>query len=242
MADDTETEAETSTTTTTSRRRDHGAGAIDLSALIAERDKYRDELASARSRIRELNNESATHRINAERLGKLADERAAALEAARAEAQVAAEKARNEAKEAIEAAKRDSEARIEKQREEIAHKLSEAQNAAAERERVLAEREQAARGRVTQSDLRLAAKDAGMVDLDALKLLDAAALKIGEDGGVTNAAEAMAALKAAKPWAFGQVSTSTNASPPATNAGAPKNYNDMTDAEKADWKRANGLR
>ena len=81
-----------------------------------------------------------------------------------------------------------------------------------------------------------------MGDLDGLKLLDPGALKVADDGTVTNAAEAMSALKQAKPWAFGQISTSTGALPPPAETGKPKRFDEMSAAEQAEWKRSNGLR
>ena len=70
--------------------------ALDLGAIIRERDTFRDELERAKARIKELNGESAGRRLNEERLGKIADERAAALEAARADAEKALQAARDE--------------------------------------------------------------------------------------------------------------------------------------------------
>lgn len=196
----------------------------DLSALVSERDKLRDELGGAKARIKELNGESAGHRLNAERLGKLADERAALIEAARAETASAVEAVRTEGVTALDSLRAD-----------LTGKLTAAEKTAAER--IAASRE-----RVTNADLRIAAKDAGMVDLDGLKLLDSSTLKVGDDGGVTNATEVLGALKQSKPWAFGQTSTSVPATAPLPDPGKAKNYNDMAPAEQTEWKRANGLR
>jgi len=53
------------------------------------------------------------------------------------------------------------------------------------------------------AELRAVAAQSGIVDLDIVRLIDQSALTIGEDGSIGGAAEAIAALKAAKPWAFG---------------------------------------
>ncbi len=185
---------------------------LDIGALVAERDRLRAENDSAKARIKELNAESAGRRLNEDRLGKIADERAAAIEAER--------KAREDALAALKG--------------EYEGKITAAEKAAAERA-------EAARERVMRADLRVAAKDAGMVDLDGLKLLDTATLKLGDDGSVQNAAEALAALKQAKPWAFGQASTSSPAQAPKADAGKAKLFKDMTPEEQAAWKRSTGV-
>ncbi len=191
---------------------DDSSNALDLGAIIRERDTFRDELERAKARIKELNGESAGRRLNEERLGKIADERATALEVARADAEKA----------------------LQATRDEWASKLTAAEQAAAERDAK-------ARERVTRADLRVAAREAGMLDLDGLKLLDTAALKLGDDGTVLNAAEALAALRQSKPWAFGQATTSATAQAPAPATGKLKHVNDMTDAELAEFRRANGI-
>lgn len=185
---------------------------LDIGALVAERDRLRAEVESGKARIKELNAESAGRRLNEDRLGKIADERAAAIEAER--------KAREDALAALKG--------------EYEGKITATEKAAAERA-------EAARERVMRADLRVAAKDAGMVDLDGLKLLDTATLKLGDDGSVQNAAEALAALKQAKPWAFGQASTSSPAQAPKADAGKTKLFKDMTPEEQAAWKRGVGV-
>lgn len=205
----------------------------DLSALVIERDKLRDELNGAKARIKEINGEAAGHRLNAERLGKLADERAAQIEAAKAEAAAA----RAEVAAAVEAVRTEGVTALNALRDDLTGKMTAAEKASAERVTAFKER-------VTTADLRLAAKDAGMSDLDGLKMLDPATLKIGDDGSVTNAAEVIGAFKTAKPWVFGQTSTSattTTAPPPPANDKAKK-FDDMTPAEQGEWKRSQGLR
>jgi hypothetical protein len=85
------------------------------------------------------------------------------------------------------------------------------------------------------ADLKVAAKDAGMVDLDGLKLLDTGELKVNDDGDVENAAEVLAKLKEAKPYLFGNPSntSSPNNAPPAKK---PDNKKGM-DMDDAEWKQ-----
>ena len=52
------------------------------------------------------------------------------------------------------------------------------------------------------AELRAVAAQSGIVDLDIVRLIDQSTLAIGDDGAIAGAAEAIAALKAAKPWAF----------------------------------------
>jgi hypothetical protein len=56
---------------------------------------------------------------------------------------------------------------------------------------------------IINAELRAVAAQSGIVDLDIVRLIDQSALTIGEDGSIAGAAEAIAALKLAKPWAFG---------------------------------------
>ncbi len=79
--------------------------------------------------------------------------------------------------------------------------------------------------------LRLAAKDAGMVDLDGLKLLDANAVTVADDGAVTIPEKYFETAKAAKPWLFGTPSTSSTAQTPKPAETKAKSARDMTPEE-----------
>ena len=76
--------------------------------------------------------------------------------------------------------------------------------------------------------LRLAAKDAGMVDLDGLRLLDSDLVTVADDGAVTIPDKYFANAKAAKPWLFGAPSTSSTAAAPGNTEAKPKQAGDMT--------------
>lgn len=91
---------------------------------------------------------------------------------------------------------------------------------AAELERRLAAVEQAARARVIAAELRAEAVRAGMIDLDALPLVDAAGVVLDDSGAVHGAAEAMRRARRAKPWLFAAASSSSTAQAP--GAAAPR--------------------
>jgi hypothetical protein len=88
--------------------------------------------------------------------------------------------------------------------------------------------------RVIRTELRVEATKAGMHDLDGLKLVDASALKIKDDGTVEGVADLMTKLKTDKPYLFGtsRGTTNTDIKPP-PKPGQPKNAKDLTDAEYA---------
>jgi hypothetical protein len=103
-------------------------------------------------------------------------------------------------------------------------------------ERKLAELEAQGRARLIQAELRHAAVQAGMVDLDGLKLIDTAAVKLGETGEVEGAAALMAEMKRRKPWLFGAAaSSSSTAAAPSSEPPAAKPALQMSDA---DWRAA----
>ena len=119
--------------------------------------------------------------------------------------------------------------------------LQAANAARAEAERKLAAAETAARlsnERLMRSGLQAHAASAGIVDPDVLKLLDLSqcGVRLDDTGELVGAAEAIAALKAAKPWAFKQTAADQGSSsstaplpggPPATG----KTATEMTEAE-----------
>ena len=78
----------------------------------------------------------------------------------------------------------------------------------AEAEQAIASARAEAETRIKHAELRAHAIKAGIVDLDALKLLDASALKMNEAGEVEGADALIDAAKKAKPYLFGAVNTS----------------------------------
>ncbi|MGE4482020.1 hypothetical protein [Acidocella sp.] len=60
-----------------------------------------------------------------------------------------------------------------------------------------------ARARIVLAELKAEAVKAGMIDLDGLKLIDIAGLRVSEEGEVEDAPVVLAQLKRTKPWLFG---------------------------------------
>jgi hypothetical protein len=85
--------------------------------------------------------------------------------------------------------------------------------------------------RVIRAELKAEAIRAGMVDLDGLKLLDLATVKLAPTGEVDGASALMARMKRDKPWLFGGVSSSSSSTPPPAQAPRKKLAKEMTDVE-----------
>jgi len=118
-------------------------------------------------------------------------------------------------------------------------KAQEAQQAA---DAKIAAANQAAEQRIVRAELIAQATKAGMVDTDGLKLADLSQVAVNEQGDVTGAAEALAALKLAKPYLFGGVaSTSQSAPPPGKTESKPFNARNATPEELAADAKARGL-
>lgn len=103
----------------------------------------------------------------------------------------------------------------------------------------VAQATQAANERIKRAELKAAALQAGIVDTDGLKLADLSKVTINEETGeVEGATELIEALKAAKPYLFGEVkSTSATKEPPNPKTPAAKSAAEMTDEEYAAEKR-----
>jgi hypothetical protein len=94
--------------------------------------------------------------------------------------------------------------------------------------------ESAANDRIIRAELKAEAVKAGLVDLDALKMLDTSSVKLDEQGNPVGAAELFAALKESKPYLFTAApvhSSQPNPPPPAPKPGEKKNAKDMTKEE-----------
>jgi len=69
--------------------------------------------------------------------------------------------------------------------------------------------------RVVRAELKAEAVRAGMIDLDGLKLIDAASVRLNQNGEIEDAASLLARMKREKPWLFGAgASSSAAANPP----------------------------
>ncbi len=83
--------------------------------------------------------------------------------------------------------------------------------------------------RLTRAEVTARALRAGMIDPDGVRLLDLSGVRLGADGEVRGADEAVAAARAARPWLF--------ASPRTANPEPPPRPRDMR--ESADARRMN---
>ena len=89
--------------------------------------------------------------------------------------------------------------------------------------------------RLVQAELKSHAIRAGIIDIDCLKLLDTAALKLDEQGNLPDAPAALARLKREKPWVFQQQNSSHPAPAPAPEPPQQKTAREMTQSE---WRVA----
>jgi hypothetical protein len=107
-----------------------------------------------------------------------------------------------------------------------------------ELETKITEIEACATQRIVQSELRSHALRAGMIDLDALKLIDAVPLTLTDKGEVAGIVQLMADLKRAKPYLFQSSTTSSLSQAPPSTPPAARRATDMTHEE---WQTARAL-
>ncbi len=179
------------------------------------------EIATLSARVKELNGESKGHRLNADNFRRQAEDARTATDAAQ---QALAEAQTNAAGE------------MEKLRIDLTGRATAAETAATQAT-------ETARNRVMMADLRVAARENGMIDLDGLKLLDLSGAKLDDGGNLTNAADMLGAMKEAKPYFFGQAPkpgtvTGTTASTMTPPKQAPATGFDARKAPPADYATA----
>lgn len=98
-------------------------------------------------------------------------------------------------------------------------------------QQTLLEANEDGKNRLMQSQLRAAAVQAGMVDLDGLKLIDVSRAGPNEYGELEGIAELMAEVRREKPWLFGGHSSSSRANPPPAKPARAKSASEMTHDE-----------
>ena len=178
--------------------------------LEAELTTARSAQATAEARIKQLNEESKGHRLDAKTHKETADRLAADA--------TAAEKAAN-----------DKMVELVKAKNEAEGKAAEAESKA---KKATEEATQKAQQRAINADLKIAAKDASAVDVnDVLALLDRTKIKTDAEGEITNAAELMAEIKKIKPHLFGITSSSSTTKTPPKDPPTAKNVSDMSEEE-----------
>lgn len=181
-----------------------------------EEAALRAELDGAQKALKNSNKEAQGHRLAADRANKAAEQAEAERDAVKA----------------------DADTRVTKVTEELTGKVTAAEQA-------LADTRTASATRVLRAELRAQATVAGMRDPDDLGALDTSEAKLGEDGKVTLPEGFFAKMKEAKPYLFGAppaTTTSSTASKPAEQPGAPKKFDEMTADEQTAWKRSLGIR
>ena len=89
--------------------------------------------------------------------------------------------------------------------------------------------------RLVQAELKSHALGAGIVDLDGLKLIDPAKIKLSSTGQLENAEHLMMELRRNKPWLFHAANSSTTAAAPPTTPPVAKSAKTMTHPE---WQAA----
>ena len=92
-----------------------------------------------------------------------------------------------------------------------------------------------ANSRLIHAEMKAHAIQAGIIDLDGLKLLDQSALKLDAEGNIAGAAGLMDQLKRDTPWLFTKPNSSHPAPPPTPEPAKPRMAKDMTYRE---WQLA----
>lgn len=105
----------------------------------------------------------------------------------------------------------------------------------------IAEARRAADVRIVQAELKAAALAAGMIDVEGLKLLDTSDVELNEEGNLVIPASLFADAKKAKPWLFGQASTSSTAATPKIEPPKSKSVREMDDKERRAFEREHGI-
>ncbi|WP_199499906.1 phage scaffolding protein [Methylovirgula sp. 4M-Z18] len=110
-------------------------------------------------------------------------------------------------------------------------RAAEAQARVAELEAALSARDQAAREQLIRAELKTAALQAGMIDLDALKLIDPSSVRLDEHGDVIGVQALLTEAKQAKPYLFASTNTSSTAAPPPAQSPRARHARDMSPSE-----------
>ena len=111
-------------------------------------------------------------------------------------------------------------------------------NSAKDIESKVGEANKAASARILHAELKVKAKEAGLIDMDGLKLADLSKVSLKDDGSIDGADALFAGLKESKPYLFGAPNSSTPIVPPPVVLPAQKMAKDMNAAEYAAAKAA----
>lgn len=97
----------------------------------------------------------------------------------------------------------------------------------------IADANKASEQRIIRSELKALAVKAGIVDLDGLKLVELAGVKLNEQGEVEGADALIDGLKKAKPYLFGAPGSSSTAPAPGKDTPPAKKATEMSAEEYA---------
>lgn len=97
--------------------------------------------------------------------------------------------------------------------------------------------QKAADDRVLRAELKAVALKHGVVDMDALKLLDLSKVKLLENGDLEGADELFEAAKKAKPYLFAAPTVGTTLKSPVPKNGEPADVRKLTSVEYAAAKK-----
>ena len=122
--------------------------------------------------------------------------------------------------------------------EDAANLLNDLRSRAEVLERRLAEVQRQTEARIVRAELRAEAIKAGLVDPDALKLLDISAVKLNQDGEVESASALIAGFKRAKPYLFGDPSAASTSSSAAVPPAHPPRQKLATQMNEEEWRAA----
>ena len=115
----------------------------------------------------------------------------------------------------------------------VATEKARADAAEAARDAAKAEAETAAQQKVMRAELKYVAAKHGLVDMDALNLLDLSTVKFDDKGNLVGADELFEATKKSKPYLFGTTNTSSTSKTPPPNGNEPK---DVRKAKTEDYE------
>ncbi len=138
----------------------------------------------------------------------------------------------------VEPASKETELRL---RRDLAKVREHARAVQAERENAISQIRAESDQRVIRSELRVAAVRSGIIDIDALRLIDTAGLTVAGDGSVEGAETAVANLREAKAYLFedgrkGHVAAFTSSMPRPTPAPAQPDPVDARTLTREKWQ------
>lgn len=96
----------------------------------------------------------------------------------------------------------------------------------------------AANERIVRAELKALAVKEGILDLDDLKLIDVAKVKIKDDGELEGAEDVIKAFKEAKPHKFGKPSSSSHEPPPKKPDGTDEPPKKASEMDKKEYEAA----